>query len=350
MPVDAAPLLAAASQEVSDDCGDADSDATFAICRICHTGGKNESPRVPGLYSAEAKNVLLSPCLCTGSVQYVHRSCLEEWRARGIRGSVRRAAFCELCDFPYRYELRRPWRIEALAETLLKAFCFTVPFVGIAWFFAEAYESKEVGLLTSGSFLGIWAVLDARCLVIASLTKTWPGGIGSNAMLHLRMYWRASKLLGAGTTRASQRNAVSEASAQVLASSLAQATVASWDLNSLESEAARGPQVLMPPADEEIMNWCSLQCVVEMCVFLAIPPLLSLCWWVLFNLCGLAGLKVLAIALCTFGASYASILFIVLIGIAVVCPPAKARLSPDGLPIVRSLCAEERGSLHNLRL
>ncbi|KAJ1619713.1 hypothetical protein T492DRAFT_1083697 [Pavlovales sp. CCMP2436] len=54
-------------------------------CRIC--------------LDVEAQPDLISPCMCAGSVRWVHRRCLDEWRAQGIRPS----AFdqCELCQFTY---------------------------------------------------------------------------------------------------------------------------------------------------------------------------------------------------------------------------------------------------------
>ncbi|KAG8463818.1 hypothetical protein KFE25_004091 [Diacronema lutheri] len=59
-------------------------------CRIC--------------LSTDAEVDLISPCLCAGSVRWVHRGCLDEWRAQEIRPN----SFdqCELCQFVYRTERR----------------------------------------------------------------------------------------------------------------------------------------------------------------------------------------------------------------------------------------------------
>ncbi|XP_032228550.2 E3 ubiquitin-protein ligase MARCHF8 isoform X1 [Nematostella vectensis] len=49
-------------------------------CRICHCGGESE--------------VLISPCLCMGTVRFVHHSCLMDWLQRCVKTK------CELCLYP----------------------------------------------------------------------------------------------------------------------------------------------------------------------------------------------------------------------------------------------------------
>eukprot|EP00929_Paragymnodinium_shiwhaense_P057759 TRINITY_DN28913_c0_g1_i1.p1 TRINITY_DN28913_c0_g1~~TRINITY_DN28913_c0_g1_i1.p1 ORF type:complete len:389 (-),score=25.43 TRINITY_DN28913_c0_g1_i1:438-1604(-) len=56
-----------------------------SCCRICHAGdGK-----------------LLSPCACKGSLQYVHESCLWEWRSSRPETAENSADRCELCGVLY---------------------------------------------------------------------------------------------------------------------------------------------------------------------------------------------------------------------------------------------------------
>jgi E3 ubiquitin-protein ligase MARCH1/8 len=52
------------------------------ICRICHC-------------EADIDNPLLSPCYCSGSLKYVHQSCLRQWLAASDTRS------CELCKFSF---------------------------------------------------------------------------------------------------------------------------------------------------------------------------------------------------------------------------------------------------------
>jgi E3 ubiquitin-protein ligase MARCH1/8 len=52
------------------------------ICRICHCEGTNDEP-------------LISPCLCLGTMQYLHQSCLQRWiKSAGVKS-------CELCKFDF---------------------------------------------------------------------------------------------------------------------------------------------------------------------------------------------------------------------------------------------------------
>jgi len=52
------------------------------ICRICHCDGTNDEP-------------LISPCLCLGTMQYLHQSCLQRWiKSSGVKS-------CELCKFDF---------------------------------------------------------------------------------------------------------------------------------------------------------------------------------------------------------------------------------------------------------
>lgn len=52
------------------------------ICRICHSKEESDSP-------------LISPCYCTGSISYVHNSCLQKW----IKTSE--TTCCEICKFDF---------------------------------------------------------------------------------------------------------------------------------------------------------------------------------------------------------------------------------------------------------
>ena len=72
------------------------------ICRICH--------------ETAAREVLLSPCKCRGTVGLVHRTCIERWLATANVDS------CEICRHRYRTERRnRPFR-EVCWSALQNAF------------------------------------------------------------------------------------------------------------------------------------------------------------------------------------------------------------------------------------
>ncbi|XP_064610246.1 E3 ubiquitin-protein ligase MARCHF8-like isoform X2 [Liolophura sinensis] len=56
--------------------------AGVEICRICHCESEPDAP-------------LMSPCLCSGSMKYVHQTCLQKW----IKSSENKA--CELCKYDF---------------------------------------------------------------------------------------------------------------------------------------------------------------------------------------------------------------------------------------------------------
>ncbi|ALC41521.1 CG13442 [Drosophila busckii] len=82
------------------------------VCRICHNADNPEQ--------------LVSPCLCKGSLTYVHVHCLERWI------STSRCTTCELCQFRYNTEqtLRytclqslRLWYSRAMSRRALQEDC-----------------------------------------------------------------------------------------------------------------------------------------------------------------------------------------------------------------------------------
>ena len=61
-------------------------DFDLPTCRICfETGGD-----------------LIVPCLCSGSSLYIHRPCLDDWRA--VNMGKKPFSECGTCHFPYQYE------------------------------------------------------------------------------------------------------------------------------------------------------------------------------------------------------------------------------------------------------
>ncbi|XP_069744179.1 E3 ubiquitin-protein ligase MARCHF8, partial [Narcine bancroftii] len=60
---------------------------SWEACRICHCEGDDEGP-------------LITPCHCTGSLRYVHQTCLQQW----IKSSDTRC--CELCKYEFIMETK----------------------------------------------------------------------------------------------------------------------------------------------------------------------------------------------------------------------------------------------------
>lgn len=61
----------------------------YSFCRICQMQGDDRDP-------------LFSPCRCSGSLRYVHGSCLKKWiRISQRRGRRKKPPRCEICHFPF---------------------------------------------------------------------------------------------------------------------------------------------------------------------------------------------------------------------------------------------------------
>ncbi|KAM9677955.1 E3 ubiquitin-protein ligase MARCHF1 isoform 3-T3 [Trichechus inunguis] len=79
------------------------------VCRICHCEGDEESP-------------LITPCRCTGTLRFVHQSCLHQW----IKSSDTRC--CELCKYDFVMETKlkplRKWeKLQMTTSERRKIFC-----------------------------------------------------------------------------------------------------------------------------------------------------------------------------------------------------------------------------------
>ncbi|XP_060912833.1 uncharacterized protein marchf1 isoform X1 [Labrus mixtus] len=84
-------------------------DSEMEVCRICHCEGDDECP-------------LIMPCRCTGSLSFVHQTCLNQW----IKSSDTRC--CELCKFDFVMETKlkplRKWeRLHMSKSEWRKIFC-----------------------------------------------------------------------------------------------------------------------------------------------------------------------------------------------------------------------------------
>lgn len=71
-----------------------------ALCRVCLSEDE------VGQRKAQLPDPLLSPCLCNGTVKWVHRSCLERWRAE--KQGTPYAHYCELCGARYALRSKTP--------------------------------------------------------------------------------------------------------------------------------------------------------------------------------------------------------------------------------------------------
>ncbi|XP_061409522.1 E3 ubiquitin-protein ligase MARCHF3 isoform X1 [Lethenteron reissneri] len=166
----------APSSEHGGDQYSAGSESPF--CRICHEGSAQEE--------------LLSPCECTGTLGWVHRSCLEHWLAAS------NTSYCELCHFQFLVErkpqpltqwLRNPSpkqeRRTLLSDTL--CFLFITPLAGISGWLclrgaADHLESGNRSQLEAAGLIGLTVALLTIYLFWTAVSVRY----------HIRLYqeWR----------------------------------------------------------------------------------------------------------------------------------------------------------------
>ncbi|RUP50419.1 hypothetical protein BC936DRAFT_139170 [Jimgerdemannia flammicorona] len=84
------------------------------FCRICFSGPDDED---------ESLGRLISPCLCSGTMKYVHIGCLNRWRG----ASQKKTSFfeCDSCKYRYRFS-RTTWAAWATNEFVLTLVTITI--------------------------------------------------------------------------------------------------------------------------------------------------------------------------------------------------------------------------------
>lgn len=151
MAMSAAPLLEAEAAEQE---GEA---AEQCVCRVCLHAGVDATT-----------GPLISPCLCDGSVRYVHRGCLERWAVAqsgflSANTSVGEAQ-CELCGFHYHYESRPASLPEAASAVLRSSFWPMAQFLVLG-----SVTVYMVGLLKGATIVGTWLGMKACCALFRFL-------------------------------------------------------------------------------------------------------------------------------------------------------------------------------------
>ncbi|KAJ2964941.1 hypothetical protein NQZ79_g130 [Umbelopsis isabellina] len=105
------------------------------VCRICFCSKDDDRADV---YAPRDVNPLIQPCLCKGSMAYVHIRCLQRWRAE--RG--KQAFQCEICN--YSYNISRPFWAKIIGSPILAGFLTLVIIFG--FLLAIAYIVKVIDL------------------------------------------------------------------------------------------------------------------------------------------------------------------------------------------------------------
>jgi len=141
------------------------SKVSFNFCRFCFEG--------------DTKEILISPCHCSGSVGFIHKSCVEKWLNERLKDT------CELCEKKYKVvRHHRPFKswlcnnnegddrrnvlgdgICFLLLTPLAAISTYLCTAGAIYYFQEK-NSESVGLLCLAGLLAViytaWFILTVR--------------------------------------------------------------------------------------------------------------------------------------------------------------------------------------------
>lgn len=311
-----------------------------ALCRICHGPGTGDA------------DPLLSPCICSGSVRWVHRSCLDQWRAQATWPAAK-ACRCELCGALHLYELKAQPPFQALGQPLRRSGGMLVAIVLVASSEA-ATESGAAGLSTAGSLLGLWALGDLVAFAWALLRIL---AIGRNSAASRAVIRKDRSLGGAAwhsllaavmkrrpfLTHAQavlQARGVTdrEAAAQVDA---ADSRVGTRDVDaSLEDGDPAAASA--SPDGSAVIGICCGACCAGVLASLALPLFAAAVLRDLYHLFSHPAAVRVARQLAAAGAIYFGVVLLLLF-VATLCGPLpEVCRGASGMPVVRSLTAEER--------
>jgi len=148
-------------------CQNVSKNSSGVFCRICHEGEPSSGEK------------LISPCMCSGSVGLIHKSCVEKWLSIGNNDT------CELCKCKYsvsrHHQPFKKWLCEpAVGDDQRNlvgdgiCFVFLTPLATLsaylcasgAVFYFENKTSEAVGLICLSSLLviiyAVWLTLSIR--------------------------------------------------------------------------------------------------------------------------------------------------------------------------------------------
>ncbi|KPI83309.1 hypothetical protein ABL78_7659 [Leptomonas seymouri] len=110
-PPTAGPMKAEREGGCEGESGGADR-AEETMCRICREGN-DVAP-------------LIAPCGCTGSVGFVHASCLDRWRLESAKRNLANVNHCEICKMPFTVNIQRSTLLYESSQQMLRCICLFV--------------------------------------------------------------------------------------------------------------------------------------------------------------------------------------------------------------------------------
>eukprot|EP00927_Polykrikos_kofoidii_P066367 TRINITY_DN61982_c0_g1_i1.p1 TRINITY_DN61982_c0_g1~~TRINITY_DN61982_c0_g1_i1.p1 ORF type:complete len:312 (-),score=29.61 TRINITY_DN61982_c0_g1_i1:31-966(-) len=282
-------------------------------CRACHT---EEAKAEVGLDVADQ---LLSPCLCTGSVQWIHMRCLDAWRIASLRRANRHC--CELCGFAFAYEFEAGSALSDAKPFLLVSLASVGALGILAAIVTAETGTPSVGVVAAGAFVGVWACGDVSVSIASCLCADFGG--------------HRAGILGGACRRLYQHQCTKRTC------SLSFVVNTDADLLCAPSVAATQRRVFLRSLAPRL---CDLLSSIEGIVVLTagIPAVFTFFLFRLRDMLGHHGLEQLALYLAWLGVLYTPVaLGASLLASALTPRPVVVR-NDAGLPIVRSLTSQER--------
>lgn len=133
------------------------------VCRICREGDEEEP--------------LVAPCCCTGSVRWVHRSCLDHWRVESAKRNIGNVNNCEICKKPFTIGIRRStlfWQsskhvvngVLLFITCFITIFCITTFTHSVIGELSCVATYHKVAYTSMFEFQGLALSLFAYCLIV----------------------------------------------------------------------------------------------------------------------------------------------------------------------------------------
>lgn len=313
-------------------------------CRVCHGDG--------------AVDVLIDPCLCIGTVRWIHAGCLDQWRGRSSR--LQNSVRCELCGLAYRPLQRPATRLEAACRHVLRLL-LTLGVLALFGALIGFATSPMVGLVSALAFVGLCAVVDVILLLMSFSKGSSQRGVFGAFVHQLRTGSlerestpRSSGICrGGGLQKAGVLSPTGPCRPASLLEYLGEATADGTlrDAPPVERRVdAASPALEARPLSQHLLGVLRRRELLWMLPLL-LPEVVTQLLFLLRGLLGPTGLISLGLLLARLGAVYALLLLPVSLAAVLLRPPEVAVRSHygSGLPLVRSLTEAEREALATCR-
>lgn len=128
-------------------------------CRVCNDSSTTNNDK------------LISPCLCKGTCEFIHESCIKTWISYQKQNNELKPK-CEVCNLEYllRFEIKNQFSVRKTLITLVLAFIIMCSCIALTWlllFLITAFiDKKIIDLLQLYIYLSVGIGLFMALIVI----------------------------------------------------------------------------------------------------------------------------------------------------------------------------------------